>query len=38
MKCPECSSEVVFDGKEVYCPNCGLVVEVPKVLYPPLRM
>ena len=26
-KCPECNGELVFEGGEIVCKKCGLVVE-----------
>lgn len=25
--CPECGSELIKRGSEVYCPKCGLVID-----------
>ena len=27
MKCPECGGEVDFDGTDLVCKKCGLVID-----------
>ena len=34
FKCPECNEEVYYDGEDVYCEACGLVLNRKEVFCP----
>ncbi len=34
FRCPECNEEVYYDGEDVYCEACGLVLNRKEVFCP----
>lgn len=34
FKCPECNGEVYYDGEDVFCETCGLVLNRKEVFCP----